>query len=83
LPDRCDPDRLHQILIPGVRGFPPIDLRVVIVLAYHSLGHSVAPLEAESSTERPLSVRAAMMCIVTLSVLGWTAILLPLWAFAQ
>jgi len=56
---------------------------VVIVLAFHSLGHSVAPLEAESSTERPLSVRAAMICIVTLSALGWTAILLPLWAIAQ
>jgi hypothetical protein len=53
------------------------------VLAFHTPGHSVAPLEAESSTERPLSVGAAMMCIVTLSVLGWTAILLPLWAIAQ
>jgi len=56
---------------------------VVIVLAFHSLGHSVAPREAESSLERPLSVRAAMICIVTLSALGWTAILLPLWAIAQ
>jgi hypothetical protein len=56
---------------------------VVIVFAYHSLGHSVAPLKAESSTEQPLSVRAAMMCIAASSVLGWTAILLPLWAFAQ
>jgi hypothetical protein len=58
-------------------------LKVVIVLAFHTAGHSVAPLEAESSTERPLSVGAAMMCIVTLSVLGWTAILLPLWAIVQ
>jgi hypothetical protein len=66
-----------------VGGFLSIGLKVVIVLAFHSLGHSVAPLEAESSTERPLSVGAAMMCIVTLSALGWTAILLPLWAIAQ
>jgi hypothetical protein len=58
-------------------------LKVVIVLAFHSLGHSVPPLEAQSGTERPLSVRAAMMCIVTLSLLGWTAILLPLWAITQ
>jgi hypothetical protein len=66
-----------------VRGFPSIGLKVVIVLAFHSLGHSVAPLEAERNTERPLSVRAAMMSIVTLSALGWTVILLPLWAIAQ
>jgi len=64
-------------------GFPSIGLRVVIVLAFHSLRHSAAPLEAESSTERRLSVRAAMMSIVTLSVLGWIAILLPLWAIAK
>jgi len=70
-------------LNPRMGGFPSIGLKVVIVLAFHSLGHSVAPLEAESSTERPLSVRAAMICIVTLSALGWTAILLPLWAIAQ
>jgi hypothetical protein len=66
-----------------VGGFLSIGLKVVIVLAFHSLGHSVAPLEAESNIERPISVRAAMMCIVTLSALGWTAILLPLWAIAQ
>jgi hypothetical protein len=66
-----------------VGGFPSIRLKVVIVLAFHSLGHSVPPLEAESRTEGRLSVRAAMTCIVTLSVLGWTAILLPLWAIAQ
>jgi hypothetical protein len=58
-------------------------LKVVIVLAFHSFGHSAAPPEAESRTERPLSVRAAMMCVITLSVLGWAAILLPLWAIAQ
>ena len=51
--------------------------------AFHTTSHSVAPLEAGSSSERPLSVGAAMMCIVTLSVLGWTAILLPLWIIAQ
>jgi len=53
------------------------------VLAFHSLRHPVAPLEAENRTERPLSARAAMTCIVGLSVLGWAAILLPLWAIAQ
>ena len=64
-------------------GFRSIGLKVVIVLAFHSLGHSTAPPETESSLERPLSVPAAMMCIVTLSALGWTAILLPLWAIAH
>jgi hypothetical protein len=56
---------------------------VVIVLAFHSLRHSAASLEAESRIERPLSARAAMTCIVGLSVLGWAAILLPLWAIAR
>jgi hypothetical protein len=64
-------------------GFPLIGLRVVIMLAFHSLRHSAVPLEAASSTERPLSMRAAMMSIAALSVLGWTAVLLPLWAIAQ
>jgi len=53
------------------------------VLAFHSLRHSATPLEAETSAQNPLSVRAAMLSIVTLSVLGWTAILLPLWAVVQ
>jgi hypothetical protein len=53
------------------------------VLAFHSLPHSSTPLEAETGAQNPLSVRAAMMCMVTLSVLGWAAILLPLWAVAQ
>jgi hypothetical protein len=66
-----------------MEGLSSIGLKVVIVLAFHSLRHSAAPLEAESSTDRPLSARAAMMCIVSLSVIGWTAILLPLWAIAQ
>ena len=66
-----------------MEGLSSIGLKVVIVLAFHSLRHSAAPLEAESSSERPLSVRAAMMCIVSLAVIGWTAILLPLWAIAQ
>jgi len=66
-----------------MEGFPSIGLRVVIVLAFHSLRHSAASPEAASSTERPLSARAAMMSVVTLSVLGWTAVLLPLWAIAQ
>jgi hypothetical protein len=56
---------------------------VVIVTAFQSLRHSTALPEAKSITERRLSVRAAMMCVLTLSVLGWTAILLPLWAIAQ
>jgi hypothetical protein len=58
-------------------------LKVVIVTAFQSLRHSTAPPEAKSITERRLSLRAAMMCVLTLSVLGWTAILLPLWAIAQ
>jgi hypothetical protein len=53
------------------------------VLAFHSLPHSSTPLETETGAKNPLSVRAAMMCMVTLSVLGWAAILLPLWAVAQ
>jgi hypothetical protein len=56
---------------------------VVIVLAFHSLGHSAASLEAQSVAERPLSAGPAMMCVVTLSLVGWAAILLPLWAIAQ
>jgi len=64
-------------------GFTSIGLRVMIVLAFRSLSHSAASLEAASSIERPLSARAAMMSIVTLSVLGWTVVLLPLWAIAQ
>jgi hypothetical protein len=55
----------------------------VIVLAFQGHRHSAAPLKAASITERPLSARAAMICIVTLSALGWTALLLPLWAIAQ
>jgi len=50
------------------------------VLALPSFRHSATPLEAETNAQNPLSVRAAMMCIFTLSVLGWAAILLPLWA---
>ena len=70
-------------LNPRAGGFPSIGLKVVIVLAFHSIDRSVARLEAESSTEQPVPVRAAIICIVTLSALGWTAILLPLWAIAQ
>jgi hypothetical protein len=64
-------------------GFASIGLRVMTVLAFHSLRHSAASLEAASSTERPLSPRAAMISIVSLSALGWTAVLLPFWALAQ
>jgi hypothetical protein len=53
------------------------------MFAFHGLGHSPASLEAQSGAERPLSAGAAMMCIVTLSLLGWAAILLPLWVIAQ
>jgi hypothetical protein len=56
---------------------------VVIVLAFHGFGHSTASLEPQSSAARPLSAGAAMVWIVTLSLLGWAAILLPLWAVAQ
>jgi len=55
---------------------------VVIVLAFHRLGHAAASPEAQSGAERPLSAGAAMMGILTLSLLGWAAILLPLWAIA-
>jgi hypothetical protein len=55
----------------------------MIVLAFHNLRHSVALLEAATRGERPLSPRAAMMSIASLSVFGWAAILLPLWAIAQ
>ena len=55
----------------------------MIVLVFHSLRHSVASLGAASNSERPLSARAAMMSIATLSVLGWAVILLPLWVIAQ
>ena len=51
--------------------------------AFHSLRHSAVPLEAETYTDHPLSVRAAMMSIATLSAFGWMAVLLPLWAIAQ
>jgi hypothetical protein len=56
---------------------------VVIVRAFHGFGHSAASLEAQSGAERPLSAGASMMCIVTLSLVAWAAILLPLWAIAQ
>jgi hypothetical protein len=65
-----------------VGGFCAIGLKVVIVLAFRGFGHSAASLEA-SGIERPLSAGAAMMCIVTSSLLGWAAILLPLWVIAQ
>jgi hypothetical protein len=55
----------------------------MIVLAFHSLRHSVASLGAASTSQRPLSARTAMMSITTLSVLGWAVILLPLWVIAQ
>jgi len=66
-----------------VRGFCAIGLKVVIVLAFRGFGHSAASLAAQSGIERPLSAGAATMCIVTLSLLGWVAILLPLWVIAQ
>jgi hypothetical protein len=56
---------------------------VVIVPAFHGLGHSAASLKAQSGAERPLSAGASMMCIITLSLAGWAAILLPLWAIVQ
>jgi hypothetical protein len=55
----------------------------MIVLAFHNLRHSVASLGAASRGERPLSPRAAIMSIASLSVFGWAAILLPLLAIAQ
>jgi hypothetical protein len=53
------------------------------VLAFPGTRHTGAPLEAELGEQAPLSARAATMCILTLSVLSWAAILLPLWAVSQ
>jgi hypothetical protein len=52
----------------------------MIVLAFHRFRHSAASLEVVIGGDRPLSARAAMMSIATLSALGWAAVLLPLWA---
>jgi hypothetical protein len=64
-------------------GFTSNGLRVMIVLGFHSLRHSAASLKGASDTERPLSARAAMMSIVTLSMIGWTSVLMPLWTITQ
>jgi hypothetical protein len=50
------------------------------MLAVHRSQHTVAALGAEPNAETPLSARSAMICIVTLSTLGWAVVLLPLWA---
>ena len=51
------------------------------MLAFPGIRHTGAPLELGDQT--PLSARAATMCILTLSVLSWAAILLPLWVVSQ
>jgi hypothetical protein len=53
------------------------------VLRYHSLRHSAAPPEAAGNAKCSLSARAVSLYVITLSVLGWTAILLPLWAITH
>jgi hypothetical protein len=80
---RCAADRLHHILTPGMAGSRSIDQKVVVVLAFPGIRHTGATLEAKLGGQPPLSVRAAMICILSLSVVGWAAILLPLWAVAQ
>ena len=70
------------MLTPAVGRSPAIGLKVVIVLAFQSLRYSAGTLEAEASADRRLPPGAAMLSILTLSALGWTAMLLPLWAIA-
>jgi hypothetical protein len=50
------------------------------MLAVHGSQHTATALGAEPSGQTPLSPRSAMICIVTLSALGWVVVLLPLWA---
>jgi hypothetical protein len=50
------------------------------VLAAHSTRYTGSVLETEPNGETPLPARSAMICIVTLSALGWAVVLLPLWA---
>jgi len=56
---------------------------VVVVLTFPGIRDTGAPLQAPLGGQPTLSARAAMMCIMTLSVFGWAAVLLPLWAVFQ
>ena len=53
------------------------------MLAFPGIRHPGASLPAQLGGQPALSARAAMMCIMTLSIFGWAAILLPLWAVSQ
>ena len=50
------------------------------MLALRSPAHSLAPLQAQAAAETPLSARASVAWIAALSALGWSVVLLPLWA---
>jgi len=63
-----------------VGGSQPIDLKDSgIVLAPQGTRYADTALEAEPSPQPHLSPRSAMMCILSLSALGWAVVLLPLW----
>jgi len=79
----ASPTRLHHILTPGTAGSRSIDEKVVVVLTFPGIRDTGAPLQAPLGGQPTLSARAAMMCIMTLSVFGWAAVLLPLWAVFQ
>src|SRR6266481_5638066 len=49
-----------------------------IVLAAHSTRYTGTALKTGPNGETPLAARSAMICIVTLSALGWAVALLPL-----
>jgi hypothetical protein len=63
-----------------VEGSRRVDLKVFIVLVFHSPAHSLTSLKAESGYEIRFSTRASMAWIAALSALGWAVVLLPLWA---
>jgi hypothetical protein len=59
----------------------PIDLKGGgIVLAAHGTRYSDTALEGDPDGQAPLSPRSAMMCILSLSAVGWVVVLLPLLA---
>ena len=50
------------------------------MLAAQGTRYVETALEAEPNPQTPLSPRSAMICIVSLSAVGWVVVLLPLWA---
>jgi hypothetical protein len=51
-----------------------------IVLAAQGTRYADTALKAEPNPQTHLSPGSAMICIVSLSALGWAVVLLPLWA---